>query len=183
MSVRIDWQEVGNLLADVSGWQQLDHFMGHPIYLLHGQWYYVDTREPCENERSCLTCGLTRTDKNHDPCIADLPKVRHACCGHGVESMPYGGATGYVGLNDGRCIYFSGFTGEQVKELVRSALAGEPIPEDLRVTHGAWWAGLTDKQYRNVWARIRADNMYGTIEELVEKMKVIWPADEYPDEA
>lgn len=33
--------------------------------------------------RPCPRCGLPRTDKLQDPCIADLPGVVHACCGHG----------------------------------------------------------------------------------------------------
>lgn len=27
-------------------------------------------------------CGLRRTRKGHDRCIANLPKVQYACCGH-----------------------------------------------------------------------------------------------------
>lgn len=34
--------------------------------------------------KPCSICGATRRDENgHDPCIADLPGVLHACCGHG----------------------------------------------------------------------------------------------------
>ncbi len=32
----------------------------------------------------CARCGLTRTPEGHDPCIANLPGVVGACCGHGV---------------------------------------------------------------------------------------------------
>ena len=31
---------------------------------------------------TCPTCDKERTKKGHDPCIADLPGVYFACCGH-----------------------------------------------------------------------------------------------------
>jgi hypothetical protein len=31
----------------------------------------------------CDNCGLPPTRKRHDPCLADLPGVINACCGHG----------------------------------------------------------------------------------------------------
>lgn len=35
-------------------------------------------------KRPCRKCGAThRTETGQDPCIADLPGVLHACCGHG----------------------------------------------------------------------------------------------------
>jgi hypothetical protein len=36
-------------------------------------------------ERACAKCGLRRPTSGHDPCIANLPGVIFACCGHGVE--------------------------------------------------------------------------------------------------
>ena len=36
----------------------------------------------------CNKCHLPRTDKGHDPCIANLPNVKYACCGHG-NSISY----------------------------------------------------------------------------------------------
>jgi hypothetical protein len=42
----------------------------------------------------CVKCGLKRTAAGHDPCIANLPGVRHACCGHGVHS-------GYIYFENG----------------------------------------------------------------------------------
>lgn len=33
----------------------------------------------------CLKCGLERTKEGHDPCIANLPGVTNACCGHGTH--------------------------------------------------------------------------------------------------
>jgi hypothetical protein len=47
--------------------------------------------------RPCNRCGQCRTAKHHDPCIADLPGVRDACCGHGIES-------GYVNFVNGLVI-------------------------------------------------------------------------------
>jgi hypothetical protein len=36
----------------------------------------------------CLACGMFRTAELHDPCIANLPGVLFACCGHGCRP-PY----------------------------------------------------------------------------------------------
>jgi hypothetical protein len=51
----------------------------------------------------CVKCRRPRTPKGHDPCIADLPAVQGACCGHGV-----GG--GYIQFADGRTFYFDKLT-------------------------------------------------------------------------
>jgi hypothetical protein len=46
----------------------------------------------------CKACGAEGpTPKGHDPCIADLPGVEFACCGHGV-------GRGYACFEDGRVI-------------------------------------------------------------------------------
>jgi hypothetical protein len=38
----------------------------------------------------CKKCGAEKpTEAGHDPCIANLPGVRNACCGHGDDSMSY----------------------------------------------------------------------------------------------
>lgn len=37
------------------------------------------------DSRPCKACGLRRTAEGHDPCIANLPGVQFACCGHGVH--------------------------------------------------------------------------------------------------
>jgi hypothetical protein len=42
----------------------------------------------------CKRCGLKRTEKRHDPCIANLPGVVFACCGHGENQ-------GYVAFENG----------------------------------------------------------------------------------
>src|SRR5258707_458524 len=37
-------------------------------------------------KRPCVVCHQLRTPEGHDPCIANLPGVFQACCGHGVCS-------------------------------------------------------------------------------------------------
>ncbi len=65
------------------------NIFGHEALSRHGQWYFVDTGElvspDCITDRPCLLCGECQTEKGHDPCIADIPGVDFACCGHGVE--------------------------------------------------------------------------------------------------
>jgi len=46
---------------------------------------------------SCPECQKYRTNEGHDPCIANLPGVANACCGHG-------GSGGYAAFEDGRII-------------------------------------------------------------------------------
>lgn len=48
-----------------------------------------------ENSWPCAKCGATGpTSEGHDPCLANLPGVIHACCGHGVDE-------GYLMLENG----------------------------------------------------------------------------------
>lgn len=77
------------------------HF-GHPIYIhrdeytikngrkCFSKWRWVHSDIPINEERppACPKCRKMPTKDNHDPCIANLPNVIHACCGHGVEE-PY----------------------------------------------------------------------------------------------
>lgn len=46
-------------------------------------------------------CGKCGGDPNafggHDPCLANLPGVRNACCGHGVDEP-------YIEFEDGRIV-------------------------------------------------------------------------------
>jgi hypothetical protein len=39
-------------------------------------------------ERACVACGLAPVD-GHDACIANLPGVTFACCGHGDPAQAY----------------------------------------------------------------------------------------------
>ena len=65
------------------------------------EWYYAETGAPNTseifNELSCPKCGLKPTSDGHDPCIANLPGVKFACCGHGVEKC-------YIWFEDGTYI-------------------------------------------------------------------------------
>lgn len=71
---------------------------GHRIYALARErggriycdlWRYVDDNQPIEgNDRPCPRCGQMATPEGHDPCIANLPGVAYACCGHGT-GKPY----------------------------------------------------------------------------------------------
>lgn len=82
--------------------------MGHPVYLTSDEvsedgvmrtWRYADTDELVDDSprRKCVKCHKYATEDGHDPCIANLPGVKHACCGHGV-------ADGYAMFDDGRLI-------------------------------------------------------------------------------
>lgn len=79
------------------------YVFGHAIYWVDGKWRYRDTGEsvayanggPCvPPERLCPECKRPQTADGHDPCIANLPGVKFACCGHGVGK-------GYVSFNNG----------------------------------------------------------------------------------
>ena len=50
----------------------------------------------------CPKCGLEATEEGHDPCIAKLPGVLRACCGHGEQK-------GYIRFVDGRIFRFDSF--------------------------------------------------------------------------
>jgi hypothetical protein len=45
----------------------------------------------------CPQCGEQPSPEGHDPCIARLPGVKFACCGHGVRP-------GYVVFHGGRVL-------------------------------------------------------------------------------
>lgn len=71
---------------------------GHSVVSNDGKtWEYEDTGENYDDSRNCVKCGLSPSEDGHDPCIANLPGVKYACCGHGVEP-------GYVSFEDGRVI-------------------------------------------------------------------------------
>jgi len=55
----------------------------------------------CWIKGRCAKCHERRTPDGHDPCIANLPGVQFACCGHGVED-------GYVMFEDGRRLVLRG---------------------------------------------------------------------------
>jgi len=69
---------------------------GHKIIFKEGKWRYEDG-QVADQIRPCPRCNQMPTKENHDACIANLPGVKNACCGHGVEP-------GYVEFEDGRKI-------------------------------------------------------------------------------
>lgn len=81
------------------------HDMGHKIYQRPGEtvWRNGTTDEVIEIARGrpkdlpCASCGEKRTSEGHDPCIANLPGVTNACCGHGLIQ-------GYVQFSSGKVI-------------------------------------------------------------------------------
>ena len=50
-----------------------------------------------EKNLRCPKCGKKATKEGHDPCLANLPGVTNACCGHGVTE-------GYIAFEDGTVI-------------------------------------------------------------------------------
>lgn len=80
---------------------------GYPVYekVLSDktiEHYYCDTNErvfikygKVSNPRPCPKCQEFPNEKGHDPCIANLPGVKNACCGHGVEP-------GYIAFDNGK---------------------------------------------------------------------------------
>jgi len=44
----------------------------------------------------CPKCGKKRSKDGHDPCIANLPGVEYACCGHGLPNKQ-----GYITFENG----------------------------------------------------------------------------------
>lgn len=60
-------------------------------------WRYADTGEPVSEspggiwegmagDRPCAYCHQMPTSEGHDACLGELPGVKYACCGHGVEN-------------------------------------------------------------------------------------------------
>lgn len=71
---------------------------GHPMYYDTQDWRFVDDNSlvALGESRPCGCCGEYTTPAGHDPCIANLPSVMNACCGHGcIEDA-------YVQFVDGR---------------------------------------------------------------------------------
>lgn len=93
-------------------------YFGHKIYVswkdshLPGYKYkYMDTDEYVleSPKRTCPVCKEYETAESHDPCIANLPGVRNACCGHGCKNR-------YIQLdNEERTLLH----GEEMEEYLR----------------------------------------------------------------
>ena len=62
-------------------------------------WYYEDTGQAVKDnpQRTCGFCQMEQTN-DHDPCIANLPGVQNACCGHGDRE------SSYIQFEDGRIV-------------------------------------------------------------------------------
>jgi len=78
---------------------RLGHAYGHDIITdKDGVTRYCDDLSVLDrtNLRACKKCGAdpNKTD-GHDPCLAGLPGVRNACCGHGIDEA-------YIEFEDGR---------------------------------------------------------------------------------
>ena len=50
-------------------------------------------------EVTCKDCARPPTSEGHDPCLANLPNVRAACCGHGISGA-------YCAYADGVTLYW-----------------------------------------------------------------------------
>lgn len=89
---------------------------GNPIYCdkVSGSWKYESDNSLVSDDpdRACGMCGRNRTPEEHDACLANLPGVMNACCGHGDDSEAY------VQFVDGRRL--AGFTKkrESMKDLI-----------------------------------------------------------------
>jgi len=66
-----------------------DFTLGHVLYftinknnkIVFRDKYGRFTKEP----KTCIYCGKQKTNDGHDPCIANLPGVIYACCGHNIR--------------------------------------------------------------------------------------------------
>jgi len=71
---------------------------GNKVKYIHGVWVYEDNIPVKDNPiPPCPRCGKVPSLEGHDACIANLPGVKNACCGHGVHR-------GYIQFIDGRII-------------------------------------------------------------------------------
>lgn len=63
---------------------------------IESTYRYEDTGAPYDRDcpPPCIRCGKHPTPEGHDACLGQLPGVKYACCGHGVEH-------GYIIYNDG----------------------------------------------------------------------------------
>ncbi len=56
------------------------------------EFRFVDTNESTvktHKDRTCGYCNLPNREDEHDACIANLPGVMNACCGHGDADSAY----------------------------------------------------------------------------------------------
>ena len=84
-----------------------------------------DNGEPFSESRECRYCGVAPDESGHDPCIASLPGVVSACCGHGLDPAEISreeaeAEVPYVGLADGPSLQ-----GKEALDMMRE-LGGNP---------------------------------------------------------
>jgi hypothetical protein len=79
---------------------------GNPITMndTTQEWHYDVTGENIRDVPvpPCPVCKMLPTKDGHDACIANLPGVKFACCGHGVTGY------GYISFEDGRSFKVDG---------------------------------------------------------------------------
>ena len=113
-------------MADNQKWTT--DLFGHEIYIRDDEytisengnkhfaaWRYVDNDKPIKEDsedRKCPKCNKVKTAEGHDPCIANLPGVKFACCGHGLDSN-----SAYIVFNDGREVRGNAEVNRVVEEL------------------------------------------------------------------
>lgn len=88
-----------------------DYGFGNPIVFKNDEWIMCDTGERYWDEEVfknliCPRCGLKATEDGHDPCIANLPNVDFACCGHGLEADKIGYQLAYIMYSNGEVIRY-----------------------------------------------------------------------------
>ena len=73
------------------------HIRGHKVYYNKEkqEWLYSDDDTSTSVERPCKRCGHMPLENGEDWCLGHIPKVKNACCGHGVEE-------GYIQLENGK---------------------------------------------------------------------------------
>jgi len=65
-----------------------EYFRGYPIEFNGLEYIFSDTKQSTADtweSRPCGHCGKFNTEDGHDACIANLPGVINACCGHGHD--------------------------------------------------------------------------------------------------
>ncbi len=139
---------------------KIDSLYGHVIEdTPQGPVYQNDKVLVDENNpRPCLGCNV-QIKGGQDPCIANLPGVYQACCGHGLEQSAEGDRpNGYAAFKDGRCIRFSGAVGgTRIRAAVDAVLAEDQLPEGFVYDEQRpWWTGLSDGQRQYVQNSIPA---------------------------
>jgi hypothetical protein len=150
---------------------KIDSLFGHVIEeTAKGVVYQADgVLVDGKNLRPCVGCKVKCANGEQDPCIKNLPGTLNACCGHGLDVTPVNhNPNGYVSLEDGRTIRFSGLLGgERIRRAVDAALKGETLPEGFTFDENKmWWAGLTDSQRQYV-----QDNLVHMLAKLVTEVK------------